>query len=284
MQAQRWGEQIVQLTFGATHHLQQSQQTALDSRQKRIHELEEIQGQLIVHLFDMGLKLRDRTHEQRLQELKAARWADAQKRLLQFLPTILSSFMGRDLNGSGDAALIDGVVDFFGPEHVKFALDTLSVHPSPGAGVLATAISKRVERHYDRIAAEKAEEERLMRDSPGGYERGETDALGEAFRALGVKGAGNESGGRALPPHVGRMLTALNDKQSSAVAASPHTATVEALPTAATPQAEADAILDGLLRAVPPGQLGMMTQMLAAQGHGDLAQRLSTYAAKRVPQ
>jgi hypothetical protein len=251
-QAQRWGEQLTQSTFTMNQHLLHSQQAAIDSRDRKIGEMEKTNADLWIACKGLLLELDKKRHEDRMGELTAARIAEFQKQAMALAPAILNMMAGKEVFplSAADTSLIDGIASWATPEDVRGITAMLAT--KPGGEKLSAILMDRYDAYYRRKAAEAEAEKRLMRDLPNRtYEEAERDAAGEAIKAL--RGTGTVGGPepKALNGHT-------NSHSNGHVV---EQATSHVIVEAAATSADTGLLTD-LVERVPAGQLDMLVGVL----------------------
>jgi hypothetical protein len=252
-QAQRWGEQLTHSTFTMNERLLHSQQAALDSRDRKIADVERTNADLWIACKGLLLELDKKRHEDRMGELTAARIAEFQKQAMALAPAILNMMAGKEVFplSASDTALIDGIASWASPEDVRGITAMLST--KPGGEKLSAILMDRYDQYYKRKAAELEAEKRLMRDLPHRtYEEAERDAAGDAIKALrGTAVVGGSPEAKALNGHT-------NGHSNGNVVERATAGIIVETPVAS----EDTGLLTDLVERVPSGQLDMLVGVL----------------------
>jgi hypothetical protein len=156
-QSMRWGEQIVQSTMSSQRNLNESQQKALDSRDKRILQLEQENRELFLALRDELAKTVALAHDKRMKELEFVRATDERHKLIKLLPALTNAVSGREIfpESKEDSALIEALCENVDENEVKMLAQILG-SKSPEIGGL-------IMNRFNVIQTRKREAEEQMR-------------------------------------------------------------------------------------------------------------------------
>lgn len=272
-QAQRWGEQITQMTFQSLAGLQHSQQAAIDARDRRINEVEKTNGELWIACKQLLLELDKQRHDVRMQELAAMRAAEFQRHLMALAPALINMMTGKDVFPSimAEESVFEGLAAGSTPEQIRAFTAFVSTQVKNGE-YLAGVINDRYQKYHDKQARLQAEEKRLMRMTPGApsYDEAERDAAGEAMRVL----KGESPTAPKLPPAAKEAPKGSNGGTEVTKEATNGTSgDVTATPSKDT------ALIERLFAKVPEGMIGALAATLAAEDP-ELAQMIQARYAE----
>jgi hypothetical protein len=179
-QAMRWGERIVDRTFGYGEKLMDSQQRALDKRDETIKELTQENRDLFLALRQVLIDTVKLEHDKRINELQFLRSSNERAKLIRLLPALANGIAGRQIfpENAEDSALVRELAEVSDPETVEKLRTILAVKSPEAAALLMNRFEeKQKERKQDVENFEKLVTE--VRGD-GTYEEGELEASGLA--------------------------------------------------------------------------------------------------------
>lgn len=259
-QAMRWGERLVDRTFGYGEKLMDSQQRALDKRDTTIESLTKENRDLFLALRQVLIDTVKLEHDKRINELQFLRSSNERAKLIRLLPALANGIAGRQIfpENAEDSALVRELAEVSDPETVEKLRSILAVKSPEAAALLMNRFEeKQKERKQDVENFEKLVTE--VRGD-GTYEEGELEASGLAGQLRKiitpeekrVNGNGNGHTARQLP-----AATEIVDQQPN----------------------DDSHLVDELFSEIPAAQRTMLFGMLAGRNKG-LADRLKARAAK----
>jgi hypothetical protein len=182
-QAQRWGEAIVTDVFRSLGGLHGSQQSAIESRDRRIRELEGENRELFLALRQELERTVQLAHERRLKELEFIRTTEERRRLIQIMPALANAMTGKEIfpTSTEDSALIETLCANVSEKEIQMFASML--------GQKSPELSGLMMARFNAIQQKKLEEQeelrRLAAEATGGtFEQAERDAMGQPIRAL----------------------------------------------------------------------------------------------------
>ena len=179
-QAMRWGERIVDRTFGYGEKLMDSQQRALDKRDTAIENLTKENRDLFLALRQVLIDTVKLEHDKRINELQFLRSSNERAKLIRLLPALANGIAGRQIfpENAEDSALVRELAEVSDPETVEKLRTILAVKSPEAAALLMNRFEeKQKERKQDVENFEKLVTE--VRGD-GTYEEGELEASGLA--------------------------------------------------------------------------------------------------------
>ena len=259
-QAMRWGERLVDRTFGYGEKLMDSQQRALDKRDTTIENLTKENRDLFLALRQVLIDTVKLEHDKRINELQFLRSSNERAKLIRLLPALANGIAGRQIfpENAEDSALVRELAEVSDPETVEKLRSILAVKSPEAAALLMNRFEeKQKERKQDVENFEKLVTE--VRGD-GTYEEGELEASGLAGQLRKiitpeekrVNGNGNGHTARQLPAATEIVEQQPNDDSH---------------------------LVDELFSEIPAAQRTMLFGMLAGRNKG-LADRLKARAAK----
>ena len=179
-QAMRWGERLVDRTFGYGEKLMDSQQRALDKRDTTIENLTKENRDLFLALRQVLIDTVKLEHDKRINELQFLRSSNERAKLIRLLPALANGIAGRQIfpENAEDSALVRELAEVSDPETVEKLRSILAVKSPEAAALLMNRFEeKQKERKQDVENFEKLVTE--VRGD-GTYEEGELEASGLA--------------------------------------------------------------------------------------------------------
>lgn len=261
-QAQRWGEQITQMTFSQIEKVFQALNKIIEGLQSRVAESETTNRELWLACKTLLLELDKKRHSEKLAELSAARMAEFQKQAMTLAPALINMMAGKEVFplSAADSATLDTIAAFATPDDVRML--TAGLAAKPGGAEIAAVLAERFENYHKRKASEAQAEKKMLAEVAGGpersYEEADRDAAGVAIHAL-----------KGQAPPMELELPKLNAKATAEVLQ----ATDVSIPSSEEGPPEDTRLLDELFESVQPGQIGMLVSVLGAE-NPKLAERL----------
>jgi hypothetical protein len=256
-QAMRWGERLVDRTFGYGEKLMDSQQRALDKRDTTIESLTKENRDLFLALRQVLIDTVKLEHDKRINELQFLRSSNERAKLIRLLPALANGIAGRQIfpENAEDSALVRELAEVSDPETVEKLRSILAVKSPEAAALLMNRFEeKQKERKQDVENFEKLVTE--VRGD-GTYEEGELEASGLAgqLRKIITPEEKRVNGnGHAAPKQLQAAVTEVVSNEDSQ-------------------------LIEELFGEIPGAQRAMLFGMLANKNKG-LADRLKARAAK----
>ena len=257
-QAMRWGERIVDRTFGYGEKLMDSQQKALDKRDASLAELTKENRDLFLALRQVLIDTVKLEHDKRINELQFLRSSNERAKLIRLLPALANGIAGRQIfpESAEDSALIRELAEVSDGDTVE-KLRAIMAEKSPEAAALLMSRfeEKQKERQQDTENFEKLVTE--VRGD-GTYEEGELEASGLAGQLRKIitpeEKRVNGNGNGHAPKQLQAAVTEVVSNEDSQ-------------------------LIEELFGEIPGAQRAMLFGMLANKNKG-LADRLKARAAK----
>jgi len=183
-QGMRLLEVLCQGAFASLGGLHSSQQSAIESRDRRIAELEGENRALFVALRQELERSVQLSHERKMRELEFMRTTEERRRIIKILPALANVMTGKEVFpiSAEDTALIESLCENVSQEEIQM-LTTVIGQRSPELSALMLTRFRSIQ---EKKIKEAEEIQAIAREATGRtYEEAERDAMGQPTKALG---------------------------------------------------------------------------------------------------